>query len=363
LLEPELLAANQSVHLNEGAIKVNTRRNVLLSGLGTALSSLSGKALSQSSATDVALTDPVRKAVLSRPRIKTLHENAVGGDLRSVLSAQTPLVLEQNIARFGDRRLHLLFSSLTDDELQLMSVIYTKAVASYGIRPHLLDMLAQRLSPSDLGRLSRHFGFAPVYEALVRRAPQKAFEFERHSHPNFMAPGPWSPIPQPSTRRPVKFLIDESSPSYFKRVTPTIEYTIYEIYLSYRTAPVGALGVNAALYETAVFAGQRLAFAYGAGYTVGTVLSSLIQTYAPALHNSIGGAIYNVVNWLSDAASTNNISQIGYQQQNSSGVFQLGNTAYFFPTSSDFDITYEWNFMQGGGSGCGGDPDGCPIEQ
>lgn len=156
-------------------------------------------------------------------------------------------------------------------------------------------------------------------------------------------------------------MIDEGGPSHFKQTSHNIHYTLYEIYLSYRTAPVGALGVNAALFETALFASARLVPAFYTGYHIGTGLSMLIQTYAPALHDRIGATIYNVVNWVSDAWSTNNLYQIGYQQQNSSGVFQPGSTGYFFPASSDFNITYEWDFMQGGGSGCGGDPDGCPI--
>jgi hypothetical protein len=342
---------------------MSTRRTILLSTAGVAMQRMSlGALANESLAGGATAVDSSRRVVLSRPRIKSLHENLVlGTDLRSVLSAQTPLVIEQNIARFGDRRLSSLLANLSEDELQLLSVIYMRAVANYGIHPNLLEMLAARLSPAELGRISRHFGFAPVYEALVRRAPQKSVEFERHSNPGFLAPGPWSPVPVPASQRNVKFIVDEGGPSHFKRTSPTIHYTLYEIYLSYRTAPVGALGVNGALFETALFASSRLSLAYGAGHAIGTGLSYLIQTYAPALHNSIGSTIYNVVDWISSAWSTNNIYQIGYQQQNSSGVFQLGSTGYFFPASSDFDITYEWNFIQGGGSGCGGDPDGCPI--
>jgi len=333
------------------------RRDVLLSAAGLALAGSSRDAFTAQTPTDATA------AILLRPRIKSLDENLVSrADHRQVIAAQTPLIIEQNFARYDSGRLSRVLSNLTEDELQLMSVIYMGAVANYGIRPLLLDVLATRLSPAELGRISRHFGFAPVYEAVISHAPLKSLEFQRHSNPNFMAPGLWSPVPRPAAQRQVKFLFDESGPRYFKRATPTLDYTLYEVYLSYRTSPVGSLTVRAALYETAVFAGSRLAGAYYAGYAVGTGLSNLIQIYAPDLHDRIGGAIYNVVDWLSSAWATNNVSTIGYSQQNSSAPFSLGAYDNYFPTSSDYNITHEWNIMaSGGGGGCGVRPEGCPI--
>lgn len=138
-----------------------------------------------------------------------------------------------------------------------------------------------------------------------------------------------------------------------------LDYTVYEIYLSYRTAPMGSLSVQAAIYETAVFAGQRLISAYGAGYAVGTALSLLIQTYAPSLHVAIGYGIYTAVDWLSSAWSTSNMQQIGHAQQNSFPMFGVPSYhSSYFPSFGDYGITYEWSHMQGGGGGCGYN---CPI--
>jgi hypothetical protein len=280
-----------------------------------------------------------------------------------MISAQTPWVIEQNFANFGDDRLSRVIANLSDDELQLLAVIYTRATANHGVPPRLLDTLAVRLSPGILGRVSRHFGFGAVYEAIIKHAPSKASEFQRHSNPNFMSPGPWSPVPQPAAMRLAKFILEDERPAFYRRTSPTLDYTLYEIYLSYRTAPVGSLTVRAALYETAVFAGSRLVAAYYAGYTVGTALSSLIQVYAPDLHTSIGGGIYTVVDWLSGAWATGDVFTIGQSQQNASVPFSLGSYGYYYPALSDYSITYEWNMMQNGigGGGCGSRLDGCPI--
>jgi hypothetical protein len=70
--------------------------------------------------------------------------------------------------------------------------------------------------------------------------------------------------------------------------TVGVDSTLEEIYLDFRTAPAGALGPSAALYETAVYAMQNLAVAWGVGYTIGTGIHWLIERYDPALDNLIG---------------------------------------------------------------------------
>jgi hypothetical protein len=161
--------------------------------------------------------------------------------------------------------------------------------------------------------------------------------------------------------RKVKFIEFANHPPYSKLSPVFLDYTIYEIYLSFRTAPVGSLSVRAAFFETAVLAGSRLVPAFSTGYAVGTALSSLMQTYAPDLHDIIGHGIYSVVDWLSSAWSTGNVHNIAYSQQNSNVPFLIGPFNYHYPSNSDYNITSEWNFVSGGGGGCGAKPDGCPI--
>lgn len=68
----------------------------------------------------------------------------------------------------------------------------------------------------------------------------------------------------------------------------TTDLTLEEIYLELRTATVGGLSPASAFSETMIFAGSRLVPAYAAGYTVGTVIHNLIETFDPSLNDAIG---------------------------------------------------------------------------
>ncbi|WP_211454773.1 hypothetical protein [Collimonas antrihumi] len=93
---------------------------------------------------------------------------------------------------------------------------------------------------------------------------------------------------------------------------PTIDMTIYEIYLEFRTAPIGSLAASSAIAETAIFTGGRLLPAFGAGYEVGTGINYLITSYAPELGDAIGGTIYGIIQNINAAAS--NIQRGQYEQ-------------------------------------------------
>jgi len=93
------------------------------------------------------------------------------------------------------------------------------------------------------------------------------------------------------------------SPDAPTAAAPNVDMTIEEIYLDFRTAPAGSLSVEGALYETGVFVGVRASGAFGAGYTVGTGISYLIETYDPELEMAIGGTISNMLDQMAAAAS------------------------------------------------------------
>ena len=78
--------------------------------------------------------------------------------------------------------------------------------------------------------------------------------------------------------------------------------TLEEIYLEYRTAPVGSLSPAGALSETAQFAGVRLSGAFGTGYTIGSGISWLIEHFAPNLNDAIGDTIASMIENFWDAS-------------------------------------------------------------
>src|SRR5207244_7974790 len=99
---------------------------------------------------------------------------------------------------------------------------------------------------------SQHFGYAPVYAAVVAHAPSKVEVFNANSNPQFMGAG--------------GVQMQGSVGSY-------LNFTPEEIYLDFRTMPVGALGTTGALYETGVVMSTAVGVAYIGGYTAGSGLA------------------------------------------------------------------------------------------
>ncbi|TAA44924.1 hypothetical protein EA655_08485 [Pseudoxanthomonas winnipegensis] len=125
--------------------------------------------------------------------------------------------------------------------------------------------------------------------------------------------------------------------------------TLEDIYLDFRTAPVGNLSATSALSETAIFAASRLAPAAAAGTAIGTGISYLIQTYDPSLDDAIGGTI---------AASLDNFQAAGSDIEK--GHYESAYDDMFgFPLTNSFAPLGDWDvssFMvdyYSSGGGCG----------
>ena len=71
--------------------------------------------------------------------------------------------------------------------------------------------------------------------------------------------------------------------------------TLEEIYLEFRTAPVGSLTPSAALAETAMYAGTWLYASWTIGSWIGNGLHQLIETYDPTLDETIGDTIGSMI--------------------------------------------------------------------
>jgi hypothetical protein len=76
---------------------------------------------------------------------------------------------------------------------------------------------------------------------------------------------------------------------------PTLDMTIPEIYLEFRTAPVGNVGPAAAIAETTMYVSKNVGFAATVGWAIGTGISNLIETYDPSLNDAIGGTVAGMV--------------------------------------------------------------------
>lgn len=225
-----------------------------------------------------------------------------------------------------------------------------------GSRLH--ELLALRIDGARLGRASRVFGFAPMYEAVNRLAPEKAAPFMENSSPSFRAPTPGDSPLGAASIKPVRFMQVQSGPML------NIEMTLMEIYLEYRTAPIGSLGPVAAAYQASVYSLLHLSAAYYAGYQIGSGISWLLQTYAPSVHDALGAGLFNFFSPIVNLFQTGSSAAIGNSQMTLSySPFGLAIIApVFAATGGDYGVVYQWSENAGGG-GCGSRPDGCPIMQ
>jgi hypothetical protein len=133
---------------------------------------------------------------------------------------------------------------------------------------------------------------------------------------------------------------------------PTVDMTIEEIFLEFRTAPIGSLSVQGALSETAMFAGKNIALAWWAGDEIGTQLNNAINAYDPSLGDTIGGTVNGMVNAIQGAA--NDVQQGDYLK----GVDDLFGLPIWDSgdPSGDYDdfppmLDY-YNYISVGGGGC-----------
>jgi hypothetical protein len=187
-------------------------------------------------------------------------------------------IVEMNF-RTGD--VPLLVSSLSDRELKDIATLYAGSAPE---SDHLLRIIIQRVDDQGLARISNAFGPSVVAPLLVQY--NRATPMQRLGT---MLAAPTVPAAGASE-------ITLDGPG------PTLDMTLQEIYLEYRTAPVGSVGPAAALAETTMYSGGWLAAAWGAGYAFGTGIHDLIEMYDPALDDVIGGTIQQAVDDINVAA-------------------------------------------------------------
>jgi hypothetical protein len=125
-----------------------------------------------------------------------------------------------------------------------------------------------------------------------------------------------------------------------------ITYTIGEIYLDYRTAPWGSLGVTDALYETAVDVSAAVGFAWEGGQALGTAINSLIETYDLPLYDQISGTVGGMAEQVQDA--TTEFEQGKYEDSFDS----LFGMPLSDSTDGDYDVTLSMAYWyESGGDG------------
>ena len=320
--------------------------------------------------------DRISREVLAG-RIDKLHHGALAGmDPAPAIHRNFPQIIEQNFAGRDAARIVRMLDNLGDSELSDLAQLYVNATADKGHSPRLLDILALRLDPVRLGRVSKHFGFAPTYEAVTRTAPAKSQDFMQHTDPNLLAPIPGAAHFGPNgrlrktnsgnlnfdTTRATRGAMLKTTmgprDNWMRKVglTASLELTIYEIYLDFRTAPIGSLGVRAAIFETTLLVSGATGLAWQAGTWAGTnLVGPFIQWVSPTTWDAIGGTINQIVENLERAASG---VDRGNAEAEASTYFQLGPIAELLEaTGGDYAVCQPWSDWSDGGGGGGGGRD------
>ena len=314
----------------------------------TALASAAGPRI-------VGATDAVSQAVLRR-RLPKIDSGP--GDFAYRVRSSFPQIIEQNFALRGPRATAELLDGMTEQELSDLANLYTNASASNGGNGQLLPMLARRLNDDRLVRVCDHFGFGPTYAALNAVAPQRTSRFAMRADRNSIEPRierfrpkvsisqlPEGTQPRPGIQR-VGYVRTQGSSKY-------LHYTPYEIYLDFRTAPVGSLSVTGALWEASTVMSQRLIPAYLTGYAIGTtVVEPLIRNYAPALYDKIGATVAASVDWLSRSWSGSIVDQGQAQRQTATLFGSSPLQIQYFSMGGDFGVSASWSTAFSSGGGC-----------
>jgi hypothetical protein len=211
-------------------------------------------------------------------------------DVAAIIHSNFAAVIEENFARGNSAYTQRLIDNLSEKELHDLASAYTGSLS--GQHAKALDSLAKKLDGKRLARVAGAFGYIPVSIAVSTHAPSDVqVVFEEKAKRSAVTP---------SGGKATIF------------AAPTIDMTIYEIYLEYRTAPIGSLSARSAIAETGIFAGDPLLRAFGAGYVIGTGINYLITNFAPELGDSIGGTIAGMAENI--AAAGNSIQQGHYEQ-------------------------------------------------
>lgn len=262
------------------------------------------------------------------------HTSHVGFGPASEVIGTTPEAIHRNFLKvvtenFANAGTATRVARLSDRELAAIgSQARSGAPAE---RASLLKLFATRLDDRSLVRIARAFGreaTEAAVHAYARKATREAFDGQVAGlRAGTGDGGGWG----------------GGGTSTYPR--PNLNMTLREIYLEFRTAPVGSLSPSAALAETSMYAGGWLYVSWKAGNWLGDGIYELISTFAPGLDDAIGGTVANMIEnmWL----ATDDVEQ-GQYEAGLDDLFGLPVTGSSDP-SGDWDVSawmvdyYSWS--------------------
>jgi hypothetical protein len=323
--------------------------------------------------TNLTAPDAVSRAILAHPILKFEQGAVSNADIPAAIHRNYPMIVEQNLARMDAKHTATFVDQLSDVELKGMAQLYTNANADAHRTGTLLLVAANRMDGPHLARMSKFFGYTPVYNAILAAAPIKAQSFAQNATIAFEAPIPGAETPMAAVARSLTLSSNGAAASAEViqlpgggKITPmqwkpSTGMTWDEIYTGFRGMQVGELAGTAALYETAFYAGTQLTVAWGSGYAFGTGLTYLADTYTSTWYNeTFVPMVGNTYTWFQntvDMAGTwagSNLYDLGHFEMTTAPTFSLPPAAEKISgtTGGDFDVSGAWASDDDDDNGC-----------
>jgi hypothetical protein len=251
------------------------------------------------------------------------------GDSPAQVHERFATIIEQNFQ--GNAA--TIVSRLTVDELANVAAVYNYASGS---SPQLLKIIAANVGAEGLTSVAAAFGQEATALAVKQYAPSNvALAFVS------------SPQKASGTATMMAAVIKGAAsigPIGAMGPAPTPDMTIYEIYLEFRTAPVGNLSVYSAIEETAVYVGARVSLWFGVGYASGNVVNAFLETVFPSFSYAFtkdvaSGATALQQAVFNPAATILSIGKVQYAMD--SGIINMTGQGEPLSSSGDWGCTQE----------------------
>ena len=285
-------------------------------------------------ASRLALLQPVRRLTDGAAR---------GADASAAIHGNFARVIEQNFACAGPARVARWFDTVETRSLVTLAQAYVNATEMQGRNAMALDILAHRLDAARLARLAKYFGHARLHAAVLKAAPGKLEAFNARADVNRSGPVPGDT----SLHRHEVHVAGAQGREYLI----FLDYTLEEIFLAFRTAPIGATSVAASMFQTGLVVGAGVSAGWLTGQAIGSYMVQGMRTYTPNAWN----AIVDAVGWWMEELTRPPLlppdsyrspeEQMGdHQRDGFLDVFNLDDGVYdnFAIDAGDYESTWEW---------------------
>lgn len=214
------------------------------------------------------------RLVLAQPLLHLTEGAAEGADLSVAVHANFARVIEQNFAMATPLQVACWLDCVEVRSLTTLAQAYVNATEQRGRSALALEILAERLDATRLARLATHFGCQRVSAAVAHAAPSRLAAFMALADRS--ATGPVAG--EMNLHRHVRGADSAPSPSGV-----FLDHSTEQMYLCFRTAPLGATSVAVALFETGAMVGAALRVSRNPGARIGAYLSLGAQLFPRAV--------------------------------------------------------------------------------